>query len=231
MTSPDSPSAPPPAPARPVARARPGSRFPLAAIAFLVAVIGVATALVRVWPRPRVEFTNELAAPVQLVIGPEPARTLAPGASVRVGLPRRSTAVVQWSLVRPLSADRQPMGEEVRGSAVLTDPTGTVRLRAASRALDTAYFAPLVTNASTRPLRVLVNAGLVGAVDCGCMVRPGTRRVFIGYYRLYRNSTVQVRAPGAGAQAASAEFRDLGPQVTSVDGSVGLRFEDKDLRR
>jgi hypothetical protein len=28
----------------------------------------------------------------------------------------------------------------------------------------------------------------------------------------------------------TAEFRDLGPQVTSGDGTVGLRFEDKDLR-
>jgi hypothetical protein len=123
------------------------------------------------------------------------------------------------------------MGEAIRGSAVLTDPSGTVRLRAASRTMDTAYFAPLITNASTQPLRVLVNAGLAGAVDCGCMVRPGTRRVFIGYYRLYRNSTVQVRTAGSGAGKGSAEFRDLGPQVTSPDGTVGLRFEDKDLRR
>jgi hypothetical protein len=37
---------------------------------------------------------------------------------------------------------------------------------------------------------------------------------------------VRVRAPGG----ATAEFRDLGPQVTRQDGTVGLRFEDKDLR-
>jgi hypothetical protein len=72
----------------------------------------------------------------------------------------------------------------------------------------------------------MVNAGLRGAVDCGCAVRPGARRVFIGYYRLFRNSTVVVRAPGAG----SAAFRELGPRVTAPDATVGLRFEDKDLR-
>jgi hypothetical protein len=50
--------------------------------------------------------------------------------------------------------------------------------------------------------------------------------VFIGYYRLYENSTVQA----ASAQRGSAVFRDLGSRVVADDGSVGLRFEEKDLR-
>ena len=91
---------------------------------------------------------------------------------------------------------------------------------------DADYFAPLVTNASGDLLRVTVNAGLAGARDCGCAVRPGATRVFLGYYRLYQNSTVRVRSPAGG----EATFRDLGPQVKSRDGTVGLRFEDKDLR-
>jgi hypothetical protein len=97
---------------------------------------------------------------------------------------------------------------------------------ATSRPTATAYFAPLITNASSAPLRVLVNAGLQSAVDCGCAVRPGSRRVFIGYYRLFQNSTVQARGIGAGA----ATFRDLGPHVTGAAGTVGLRFEDRDLQ-
>jgi len=117
------------------------------------------------------------------------------------------------------------MGQEVRGSAVLRGPSGTMSVAAKSRTADNAYFAPLITNASAQTLRVVVNAGLQGALDCGCAVRPGARRVFIGYYPLYENSSVRVRAPGG-----TAEFRDLGPQVTSASGTVGLRFEDKDLR-
>jgi hypothetical protein len=177
--------------------------------------------------RPRLLFTNRLAAPVRLVVGESAARIVAPGASVRVAVPRGRTLVMQWELVRPLSADGRPMGEEVRGSSVLREPSGTVRAAAASRTPEADFFAPRITNASSRPLRVTVNAGLQGAVDCGCAVRAGARRVFIGYYRLYRNSTVRASDPAIG----TATFRDVGPQVTAPDGTVGLRFEDKDLRR
>jgi hypothetical protein len=95
-----------------------------------------------------------------------------------------------------------------------------------ARGRDGNFFAPLITNASQDLLRVTVNAGLEGALDCGCAVRPGGRRVFVGYYRLYQNSTVQGRASGGRA----ATFRDLGPSVVAPDGTLGLRFEGRDLR-
>jgi len=201
--------------------------FPMRSMLVLLVLLLAATAAgVVLLLRPHLVFTNRLAAPVRLVIGDAAPRTIAAGASVRVVVPRRQTLVMQWELVRPLSADRRPMGEEVRGSSVLRDPSGAVRVVAGSRTSDADFFAPLVTNASSHPLRVTANAGLQGAVDCGCAVRPGTRRVFIGYYRLYQNSTVRAWSPGTGA----ATFRELGPRVTAPDGTVGLRFEDTDLR-
>jgi hypothetical protein len=118
------------------------------------------------------------------------------------------------------------MGDELRGSVVERGTWGTTRRSAVARGPDGNYFAPLITNASEDLLRVKVNAGLEGALDCGCAVRPGARRVFLGYYRLYQNSTVQGRASGGRV----ATFRDLGPRVVAADGTVGLRFEGRDLR-
>ena len=201
-----------------------GPRFPRFAILLLLVAAAGAGAFLLL--RPHLVFTNTLAAPVRLVVGDDAPRTVAPGESARIALDRGRTMVTQWELVRPLSADGKPMGEEVRGSSVLRGPSGTVRVSAGSRTVDRAYFAPLITNASGHALRITVNAGLQSALDCGCAVRPGARRVFIGYYPLYRNSTVAARAPRVGV----AVFRELGPQVTAPDGSVGLRFEDKDLR-
>ena len=214
----------PPAPP-PDSRAR-DFRFPWLALVLVALLLAAAGAGAMRLLRPGLVFTNRLAGPVRLSVGEAAPRTVAPGAQLRVSVPRGKTLVAQWELVRPLSADGQPMGVEVRGSAVLRGPSSSMNLGATSRTTDNAYFAPLITNASAQALRVVVNAGLQGAIDCGCAVRPGGRRVFIGYYPLFRNSRVRVR----GAGAATAEFRDLGPQVTSGNGTVGLRFEDKDLR-
>jgi hypothetical protein len=118
------------------------------------------------------------------------------------------------------------MGSEVRGSIVAPDPSGTIRRSARARGTDADYFAPLITNASEDLLRVRVNAGLEGSLDCGCAVRPGAKRVFIGYYPLFQNSTVRV----SGRDGRSATFKDLGPSVLTPDGAVGLRFLAEDLR-
>lgn len=200
-------------------RRRPPRIAPLLLGLLLVAAALVAWYFLR---RPRLHFTNELAAPIWLSVGQAAPVTVSPGASHTTGLPRSGSVVVQWNLARPLSANDRPMGEEVRGSVVLRNPRGSIRQRAAVGD----FFAPLITNGTDGQLRVTVNAGLEGAVDCGCAVRPGARRVFVGYYRLYRNSTVQARDSAGRA----ATFRELGPQVTSRDGAVGLRFEAKDFR-
>ena len=214
-----------PEPETPVARARrrPSRTAPLSALALLVVVGLVAW---YVLSRPKLIFTNGLAAPIWLTVGPERPTMVGPGQSQRFGISGRNSLVVQWNLVRPLSANQRPMGEELRGSAVVRAPRGTVQQRASARTADADYFAPLITNGTNDLLRATVNAGLEGAVDCGCAVRPGARRVFIGYYRLYRNSTVTARD----SRGRSATFREVGPQVTSSDGTVGLRFETKDFR-
>ncbi|MFL5401324.1 MAG: hypothetical protein ACJ8BF_00715 [Gemmatimonadales bacterium] len=176
--------------------------------------------------RPRLVFTNQLAAPIRIAGGEDTPLTLAPGETIRKTMSGSRAFVAQWELIRPLSADGRPMGSEVRGSVVVRAPSGTVRRSASARGSDADYFAPLITNAGADLLRIVVNAGLEGSLDCGCAVRPGAHRVFIGYYPLFQNSTVRARTPDGRA----ATFRNLGPNVTAADGSVGLRFESADLR-
>jgi hypothetical protein len=191
----------------------------------LALLIAGAAAAYLLLGRSRLRFTNRLAAPVRLVVGDDAPVTVEPDRTVTLSLARGRTLVAEWSVERPLSADGQPMGEPIMGSVVLREPRGTVADSADTIEGEADYFAPLITNAATVPLRVTVNAGLPGALDCGCAVRPGGRRVFIGYYRLYANSTVQARG-----SRGEATFRELGAQVTTRDGTVGLRFEDRDLR-
>jgi hypothetical protein len=176
--------------------------------------------------RPHLVFSNQLAAPIWIGVGQAAPVSIAPGATQRLPISGDGSQTVQWNLARPLSADQRPMGEELRGSLVVKEPSGTIYQSATSRGTGTDYFAPLITNGSGELLRVTVNAGLEGAVDCDCAVRPGARRVFIGYYRLYQNSTVRARD----SAGRSATFQDLGSSVTPADGTVGLRFEAKDLR-
>jgi hypothetical protein len=206
-------------------RAPPSRRGGVPRLALLLLLLAACVAtLFFLLSRPRLRFANRLAAPVRVSVGGH-TRTVGPGITETFVIPRGRTQVVEWAMVRPLSADSTPMGEEMRGAVVLRSPGGALSAAAETRQNEAEYFAPLITNASSRPLRVTVNAGLTGAVDCGCAVRPGGRRVFVGYYRLYKNSTVQARDG-----ELEATFRDLGSQVVSRNGTVGLRFEDKDLR-
>jgi hypothetical protein len=214
----DAPSAPPaPAPATP--------RRSRGVLPIIVGALVLAASAAGAWVfmQPTLVFSNQLVGPVRLVVG-QSSRLVAPGETVRLRVSRK-LLVAEWELERPLSADNQPMGETVRGSWVVPAPRGTVN-RAAGARLETGdYFAPLVTNDADRLLRITVNAGLDGARDCGCAVRPGARRVFLGYYRLYRNSTVQATDP----DGRTAEFTDLGLEAEARHWVVGLRFASGDF--
>jgi hypothetical protein len=199
-------------------------RRPLFLLALLL--LGAGAAGWYFFSRPQLLFTNELAGSVRLAADQEAPLTVGPGETVRLATPRGRAMVALWELVRPLSADGRPMGSEVRGSVVVRGPAGTVRRGARARGTDADYFAPLITNATEDLLRVTVNAGLEGSLDCGCAVRPGASRVFIGYYPLFQNSTVRATAP----DGRQATFRDLGASASTRNGTVGLRFETKDLR-
>jgi hypothetical protein len=207
-------------------RSVPRSRWGRRALLLILLLLVLVVAAWYMATIPRLVFTNQLAGAIRIGAEQQPPRMVPPGESVRLTAPRGRAMVASWELVRPLSADGRPMGSEVRGSVVLRGAGGTTRRSALARGTDADYFAPLITNTTQDQLRITVNAGLEGSLDCGCAVRPGARRVFIGYYPLFQNSTVRATAP----QGRTAIFRDLGPTVVTPDGVVGLRFDARDLR-
>jgi hypothetical protein len=209
---------------RPVATGRRGGPSRLPGIA-LAALLVLAVAAFVLLTRPRLVFTNTLAQPVRLALDGDPAVTVAPGSAVTLPLGRGATVVAEWATVPPTLTSGAVLGERLRGTVAVRGARGRIAAEARPILGDTAYFAPVLTNRTGVPLDVRVNAGLEGARDC-CVLPAGAERARVGYWRLWRNSTVEVR-DSAGRRAI---FRDLGPQITSPDGTIRLRFNPPDLR-
>jgi hypothetical protein len=176
--------------------------------------------------RPRLSIANRLSLPVQLHVDNAGDWTLAPGASMNLKAPRSGIVALRWEAVRPM-VGAFPVGERLNGSATVTKPARGTRLTIGAAGSGFAYFAPLITNASTQPLRIVVNAGLAEAYDCACQVPPGAVRMPIGYYRLYANSTVQAIDPAG----RTAQFRNIAASASPPANTIGLRFTDADLRQ
>lgn len=192
----------------------------------LVLAVAGAFILWRLSARASVNITNGLVLPVRVRIDAGLDTVLPPGGSIAWALSRGSLSTMDWELVRARTRAGLPVGEPMSGSGLLDGTARRVEQVIRSRQGDVAYFAPLITNGTGAPLLVRINAGLAGAVDCPCEVPAGARRLPIGYYRLYRNSSVEAR----NAEGLRATFRDLGGEADARSGAVGLRFEAGDLR-
>jgi len=167
--------------------------------------------------QPKLEFENLLADSVTVQAGSVTWR-VGPEQKIKIPTPGNIT----WRVIRPRAGSRElglPLGQMV------TMQRGTIR--ATPRPGSQAYFEPLITNETGRPITITINAGLAGAVSCNCTVPAGAVRMPIGYYQLFQNSTVRAEDPGT---RATATFKDLGPQVDRTRGTVGLKFRAEDLR-
>jgi hypothetical protein len=191
---------------------------------WVVLAVVLAGGLPAAWAltRPRLVFENALTIPVTLSLAGR-EYVVAPGARSRIPLRGRAPDAALWIAQRPTSTDGRPMGVELHGALQLRGRRVTAAARAVSG--EAAFFAPLITNETGRPLKVTVNAGSVAAMECDCVVPPGATRASIGYYPLFQNSSVRV----ADAANRSATFTDLGPNVNRRSGVVGLRFTAADL--
>lgn len=190
-------------------------------------VAGVALAglvLAAVLTRPTLEFHNRLMEPVRLTAGGH-QRVVPAGGAFRSRLPRRAITL-QWAVVQPQNERGMPMGLALRGSMNVEHPRGHIVWQADATTDSNQVFAPLVTNETGRPLTAFVNAGLQGAMPCHCVIRPGAVRQMIGYYPLFKNSTVRVED----LRRRTATFTDFASHVDRASGTVGLRFTRRDLR-
>jgi hypothetical protein len=180
----------------------------------------------RLSARAAVRVTNGLVLPVRVRIDAGLDTTLAPGSSVIWRLGRGTVSALEWELVRPRTRGGLPVGEPLSGSRILSGTDRRVEHVIRARQGERAFFAPLITNETGAPLQIRVNAGLAGALDCPCAIPAGARRAPVGYYPLFRNSTVEAR----NAEGLSGTFRDLGGEPDARSGAVGLRFGPADLR-
>jgi hypothetical protein len=168
--------------------------------------------------QPKLVFENHLTDIVTVQVAGEERRIL-PGGSFTLTLARGRRLDLAWQLVSRLGVS---LGDTIG----IASPHGILQLAATARPSHGAYFAPVITNETDRPLTIVVNAGLKGAARCGCTIPPGAVRMAIGYYPLYENSTVRAEDDAG----RSAIFRGLGAQVDATRGIVGLLFRAGDMR-
>jgi protein kinase-like protein len=189
----------------------------------IVLVVGLGAGALYLRP-PTVVFENQLNGLVVVQVAGEERRILSAG-SFTLRPERGRRLALSWRFVRPEAGDRA-MGVPLGDTLTIT-ARGRVRVTATARPRTGNFFAPLITNETGRPITITVNAGLAGALSCGCTIPPGATRMEIGYYPLFVNSTVRAEDP---ATRRSATFKDLGSQVDAARGTVGLLFRSGDLR-
>jgi len=207
--------------AQPTARRHVGTSRPrrvgwvVLAIALPMLALGAGAMFFR---QPKLVFENRLADMVTVQVSGEERRIL-PGGSFTLKLDRSRRLDLSWQLVSRL-------GVSLGDTIAVSTPRGTERFAATARPTHGAYFAPVITNETDRPLTIMVNAGLRGAARCGCTIPPGAVRMAIGYYPLFENSTVRAEDDAG----RSATFTGLGPQVDATRGVVGLLFRAADMK-
>jgi protein kinase-like protein len=186
------------------------------AIVLTVLALGAGAFLFR---PPSLTFENRLAEIVAVRVAGEERRIL-PGGSFTLKPERGRRLRLSWQ-VEP------SRGVALGDTITIENPGGRMRVNATARPKGGNYFAPLITNETGKSITITVNAGLAGALNCGCTVPPGAVRMQIGYYPLFANSTVRAEEVGT---VRTATFKELGPQVDPASGVVGLLFRAVDLR-
>src|SRR6059058_487344 len=167
---------------------------------------------------------NGLVEPVEILRDGTAIDTVPPEGTVRLALPRRGTqrADLRWRLIRP---GNPPIGEPLEGPLPEFHRIRGRRVAPiVAQVGGQSYFAPLVTNTSATDITIEVNPGTRAAVRCNCLVSKGAVRTHIGYYRLYRNSTIAAYNNAHPYAGPHADREGFALRVASRSGAVLLTF-------
>jgi tRNA A-37 threonylcarbamoyl transferase component Bud32 len=204
----------------------PGSVIP-AALAVVGAALVLVTALGYFANRSaQLRVVNRLSVPIGVVVGSDPEQRVAAGDSGTLTVPRSRELPVNWYAIGPRSGKGQVAGSDLHRSQVLDARRRELRIEARADSGAPVVFLPYVTNATGQPLTFRINVGSAAEESCRCSVAPGAVRVPLGYFALYRNSSVRAYLPNGKV----ATFDALGSQVNRASGVVRLRFDEKDFR-
>ena len=169
---------------------------------------------------------NQLSVPVGVVLGTSSEHRLAPGDSSTMSVPRATALTVSWYAISPRSGRGQVAGSDLQRTQTLDTRQRVLRLEARADNGGPPLFLPYVTNATGQPLTLRLNVGSSAEESCRCSIPPGAVRVPLGFYPLFRNSSVRAILPNGRV----ATFEGLGSQVNRASGVVRLRFELRDFR-
>jgi hypothetical protein len=197
-----------------------------AALAVVGAALLLATALGYLANRNvELQVVNRLSVPIGVVVGSQAERRVPAGDSSALIVPRTRSLPVSWYAIGPRSGKGQVAGSDLQRSQVLDARRREFRIEARADSGGLAVFLPYVTNATGEPLTLRINVGSAAEESCRCSVPPGAVRVPLGYFPLYRNSSVRAVLPNGKV----ATFEGLGSQVNRASGVVRLRFDAKDF--
>ena len=204
---------------------RPGRarrRGPLWAGAALIVLVGSAAAAFVTRPAPVLVVVNALVDPVTITLG-DRAVTVEPGDSMRLPVPRGEAMRADWAAVRPTSSSGQILGASLAGALTDAQPRGDVRRRIGATAEGAGFFSPVVRNATSGPLQVVVEND-AGTPPCDCVVAAG-QTAHLGYYPVAAHASVRVR-DGAGRGTL---FGHLADRADPESGTVHLEVDANSL--
>ena len=213
------------------ASAVPGQGEPAGVLRVALAVVGAALVLVMALGyfasrSVQLLMVNRLSVPIGVVIGNEPERRVPPGDSSALTVPRAPSLSVSWYAIGPRTGKGQAAGSDLQRTQVFDARQRALRIEARADSSAPAVFLPYITNATGQPLTLRINVGSAAEESCRCSVPPGAVRVPLGYFPLYRNSSVRAILPNGRV----ATFEGLGSQVSRASGVVRLRFDEGDFR-